>query len=124
MIPSVGEPDCVPSRGYSSQVLPSGEELVPLGEFPDDLIRRMPPALPAGHGPELLPALAGIAVAQHLDHYQGLSSTRPAGRSQRPGFHSTTARQTSPGSERPSGLVLEGCERSTAAAGITDTSGH
>ncbi|HKY58961.1 MAG TPA: hypothetical protein VJL80_13050, partial [Aeromicrobium sp.] len=45
-----------------------------LGELADDLIRRMPPALP-GHDPALLPALTGITVAQHLDHYEGLSSS-------------------------------------------------
>ena len=49
-----------------------------LGELADDLIRRMPPALPRCHGAALLPALTGITVAQHLDHYGGTTSQNVA----------------------------------------------
>ncbi len=45
-----------------------------LGELADDLIRRVQPALAGCHGAALLPALTGKTVAQHLDHYEGLSS--------------------------------------------------
>ena len=62
-------------RHTSSSSLPGGQLLVALGELADDLIRRVPPALPGCHGAVLLPALTGITVAQHLDHYEGLSST-------------------------------------------------
>jgi len=53
-----------------------GQLFVALGELADDLIRRVPPTLPGRHGAALLPALTGITVARHLDHYEGLSSER------------------------------------------------
>jgi hypothetical protein len=56
------------------KVLAGGQLLVALGELADDLIRRVPPALAGCHGAAILPALTGNEVAQHLDHYEGLSS--------------------------------------------------
>lgn len=46
------------------------QQLVALGERKDDLIRR----LLLVHGLVLLPALTGITVAQHLDHYGASAS--------------------------------------------------
>ena len=63
-------------RHTSSSSLPAGQLLVALSELADDLIRRMPPTLLGCHGAVIPPALTGIRVAQHLDHYEGLSSTR------------------------------------------------
>jgi hypothetical protein len=56
------------------KILAGGQLLVALGELADDLIRRVPPALAGCHGAAILPALTGNEVAQHLDHYEGLSS--------------------------------------------------
>src|ERR1700712_5570956 len=69
------------------EFLARGELLVPFSELADDLIRRVPPALLGCPRPVILPALTGNTVAQHLDHYEGLSSAPPRSGSPRPDHH-------------------------------------
>src|SRR5690606_34524516 len=54
---------------------PAGEELVALGELADDLVGRVPPTL--GHGCCPPAPSWGNGLAQHLDHYEGISSAGP-----------------------------------------------
>ena len=64
-------------RHISSSDVP-GELLVALGQFADDLIRRVPPALARCHGAAVPPCrFSGIGLAQHLDHYEGPTSGPP-----------------------------------------------
>ena len=59
--------------GHVIELLAGRELLVPFGELADDLIRRVPPALP-GSGAARPPALAAETVAQQLGPCEGLSS--------------------------------------------------
>jgi hypothetical protein len=54
------------------EVVAARQALVALGELADDLVGRMPPT--SGHGVVLLAPSWGIGLAQHMDHYEGVTS--------------------------------------------------